>query len=159
MNISKYEPYIIEVIRLFVLVSFVSIAGYFIHFLPFINELPFIKNDYMLDEFLEFVVFLVISFLLIEFSKRTQNIVDYMLEFIPKVGLIHKYIFFIISMLLLYSGGLKSYEKLVGKDWLWLYQMVFAGLVIFIISLIFLIIYREGDRFGKNLYSKIREIL
>lgn len=159
MNISKYEPYIVEVIRIFVLVSFVALAGYFVRFLPFINELPFIRADYMLSEFLELVVFFMISFLLVEFSKRTQIIVDNMFDFVPKIGLIHKYIFFIISLLLLYSGGINSYNKLIGREWIWIYQMIFAGLVIFIVALIFLIIYREGDKFGKNLYSKMKEVL
>lgn len=159
MSFSRYEPYIVEILRLAVLVIFVSFAGYFIKFLPFVSELPFIKSNYTLAEFIEFVVFGVISFLLIEFSFRVEKKVNDMIDFIPRVGVIHRYSFFIVSGILLYSGWINTFMKIVGEDWVWIYQMFFATFTILMFIVIFVIIYREGENFGKNILSKFKGLM
>ena len=159
MNISRYEPYLVEIVRLIVLVIFVSFSGYFIRILPFIEDLSFIKDGYTLGEFIEFLAFGTISFLLVEFSFRVQKSVDDIVRFIPRCGIIHRYLIFIISGVFLYSGWLNTFIKLVGNDWVWLYQLFFAGFTIGMFVVIFMIIYREGDNFGRNILEKFKEII
>lgn len=158
MSILRYEPYIVEFLRLVLLVVFLSFAGYFIKLFPFISELEFLKSNYTLAEFVEFSVFGIISFLLIEFSFRVERVVAEMISLIPSAGVIHRYIFFIVSAVFLYSGWLNTFVKLVGKEWRWLYQLFFAAFTIVIFILIFLILYREGDKLGRNILNKIREV-
>ncbi len=156
---SRYESYLVEVVRLCLLVFFIVVALYFLKFLPFISDLSFIKTEFSLYEFIEFIFFALISFLLGEFSFRVERTVDSMLDFVPKAGRIHRYIMLTVSFVFLYWGGVNAFSKLISSDFVWLYQMFFAGVVLFIISKIFLIIYYEGENFGRNILSKIKELL
>lgn len=155
---NRYDSYISEVLRLGVLVVFLVFSGYFLRMLPFISDLFFIKPELSLSEFIEFLVFIFISFLLFEFAYRVEDTVSSMIDLIPGSGRIHRYVFFIISFILIYWGGVNVFSKLIGNIYLWMYQIVFAGILMFIVAKIFLIIYYEGDTIGRNIFERIKKI-
>ncbi|MGC8866711.1 MAG: hypothetical protein ACP5IO_02290 [Elusimicrobiales bacterium] len=153
---SRYEGYIIEVIRTSVLIVFIVILLYFLKLLPFFSDLCFLKDNFTLYEFIEFVAFCIISFLLSEFALRVETMVETIFDFIPQAGKIHRYLMLIISFVFLYWGGVNAFSKLISSNYIWIYQMFFAGVVLFLISKVFLIIYSNGERFGRNILSKIK---
>ncbi len=152
---QKLEKYLIEAIRLVLIILVIHILKGFFSSLPFVSELRVFNKNIYLSEFVSFLMSLIICFILYEFTKRTKKIVDEMLLQLPQAGFFHSHIVYLFLTIVLYFSAIDIFKGFIFEEWLWTYNCFFIGVSLFYISRILLVFYQNSHKISENIYNII----
>jgi len=151
LNSEKLKIYIIEVIRIAIILIVIYILNSFVSSLPFVSSLNIFNEKIYLYEFISFIMMLLACFMIYEFSLRTRNIVDEMVVLIPGFGNIHSYSIYLIVIIIAYFSAYSIFLKFFGEDWLWSYNLIFLAFSLFYVAKIFIIFYKKSHTVSSNI--------
>ncbi|MEF3280461.1 MAG: hypothetical protein K6357_05795 [Elusimicrobiota bacterium] len=154
---EKIKLYVIELIRLGILLITFYMLESFLTSLSFISELTIFSNKILFTEFLAFLFLSLSCYIIYEFSVRTRNIVNEMFPIIPDAGLIHCFIIYLIVIVLSYFAGIGIFRKVVEEDLWWSYNLVFIGFLIYYSAKIGLVVYKNSHTISSNIFETFKK--
>lgn len=158
MNKEKIKIYIAEIIRFFIILFVLYLLESFIVSLPFVKDINIINSKIFLTEVFSFLFMVIVCFIIYEFSKRTENIVDELLISIPQCGRIHSYIIYLILTFIFYFAAKDIFDKLVYEEWQWMYNLPYIAITVFYSAKIFLLVYKNAHKISLNLFDIYRKL-
>lgn len=155
INVDKLRPYLIEIIRLLIILLVIYIFNNFASSLPFVSNVAIFNDNILLTEVLSFIMMLIACFIIYEFGKRSFAYVEEMVVIIPEAGRIHSYIVYLAVIITAYFSGLNLFLKTLGSDWLWSYNIAFIAFSLFYISKIILIFYKNSHKISSDIFDAV----
>lgn len=150
MNDPETRAYIAEFIRLSIIVVSLYLINNFLSFLPFISGLNAF-GVMPLSDLLGLAISLLAFFVLAEYSFRTRGYVDNIFKGVPQAGKLYSFIIYVLLALFLYYAAYGAVFSFAGEDWLWAYQGLFIGVILYLVSKIGLHIYFNSSAISGNI--------
>ncbi|HOJ86246.1 MAG: hypothetical protein ACP5SD_01210 [Elusimicrobiales bacterium] len=155
INADKLRPYLIEIIRLFIILFVIYVFNNFASSLPFVSSVTIFNDNILLTEVLSFIMTLIACFIIYEFGKRSFVYVEEMVVILPQAGVIHSYLVYLAVIITAYFSGLGLFVKTLGSDWLWSYNILFIAFSLFYISKIILIFYKNSHKISSDIFDAV----
>lgn len=153
INTEKLRAYIVECLRVFIILFVIYVLNNFTSSLPFVSGINIFNDNIFLSEVISFIMMVLSCFIIYEFAKRSEACVNDMIIFIPQSGIIHSYAVYLAVIITAYFSGYNIFLKIAGNDWLWSYSIIFAGFSLFYIAKIIIIFYKNSHSVSSNIVN------
>lgn len=157
MNKEKIKFYLIELLRLAIILFSIYILVMFLSSLPYLYNISIFIDTIYMPDFLKFIGLMVSCVILFEFASRTRNMLNDV-KLIPELGNLHSYIVYLIIVIVAYFSGLQIFQKSILEDWWWSYNLVFIGFSIFYAVKMFILIYRNSHKISENIFEVTKRL-